>query len=147
MKLKTIAALLFAVPVIAFGETSCYQATTPTPASVPARLCLESIQESHIGDGFLEVESADGSFPAILKITSTSRHNEDRVRFEAKATLADVWQSGCGDGFSATLVVKSEFITGTIYASYMDVSVETVSTNDTCHSRPQTQKIKYELVK
>lgn len=145
MKLKTIAAILFAVPVIAFGETSCYYATTPTPASIPARFCLEAMQDSHVGQNLIEVESADGSFPALLNITSTTRHNEDRIRFVAKATLADVWQSGCGDGFKATLVVKSETFTGSYIPTWLDVSVETLSTNDTCHSRPQAQTIRYEL--
>lgn len=147
MKLKTIVAIMFTVPAIAFGGTSCYEATSATPASVPSRLCLESIQESHVGDGLLEVESSDGSFPSLLKITSTSRHNEDRVNFRAQATFADIWESGCGNGFNATLIVDGEFTIGTIEPSYLTLSVDTISTNDTCHSRPQLEKIKYVLVK
>lgn len=143
MKLKSIIAIMFSVPTIAFGGTSCYEATSATPASVPSRFCLETMQESHVGQNLLEVESADGSFPALLKIISTSRHNEDRVRFVATSVLNDVWQSGCGDGFKATLIVKSEFFTGTIIPSWLDLSVETLTTSDTCHSRPQVQTIKY----
>lgn len=145
MKLKTIIAIMFTVPAIAFGGTSYYEATSATPASAPLSLCLESIQESHVGDGLLEVESSDGSFPSILKITSTSRHNEDRVNFTAQATFVDVWESGCGNVFNATLIVEGEFTTGIIEPNYLRLSVNTTSTNDTCHSRPQLEKIKYVL--
>ena len=146
MTLKSIVAIMFTLPTIAFASSSCYEATTATPVGIPNRLCVESIQESVV-DGKLDVVSADNSVPAALKITSTTRHTEDRVRFVAEAVIANEWQSGCGDGFKATLIAKGEVTTGTIYTHYLDLAVETLSTNDTCHSRPQLNTIKYELVK
>ncbi|MBC7429530.1 MAG: hypothetical protein H7336_13010 [Bacteriovorax sp.] len=142
--MKSLIAALFAIPVLAFGST-CYQATTPVYGEVPARLCLDKIVASNSSNELIVV-SYD-RFPSILTITETSRHNEDRVNFTAEAVIADVWESGCGDGFKATLKVKSEMTYGEISEKYLDLSVETETTNDTCHSQPQTEVIKYEIVK
>ncbi len=142
--MKSLIAVMLAMPVLAFGNT-CYQATVPTFGEVPARLCLERIVDSTTVNELLVV-SYD-SFPAVLKITETSRHNEDRLNFTAEAVLADVWQSGCGDGFKATLKVKSEIAYGEIDTKNLNITVETEQTNDTCHSHPQYEEIKYVLVK
>ena len=143
--MKFAIALLIAMPLIA-NAGSCYKATTSVYGDIPAVMCLDSIQTTAT-ENVLFVNSPDRSFPAILDITKTSRHNEDRLNFTAEVVLADVWNSGCGDGFKATLKVESEMTYGLIYADYLNVSIETESTNDTCHSQPQTEVIKYELVK
>ncbi len=142
--MKSLIAALLAMPVLAFG-TTCYQATTPVYGDVPAKLCLEKIVDSTTVNELLVV-SYDG-FPPVLTVTETSRHNEDRLNFTAKAVIKDVWESGCGDGFKAIVVVKSEIAYGEINPAYLDLSVETERTNDTCHSHPWSEVIKYELVK
>lgn len=142
--MKSLIAVLIAVPTIAFGHT-CYEAKVPAYMDIPQQFCLESISESTTVNE-IAVYSHDG-FPSVLKITETSRHNEDRLRFTAEAILVDVWNSGCGDGFKATLKVKSEIAYGEISAKNLNITVETEQTNDTCHSHPQLDVIQYELVK
>lgn len=145
MKLKSAIVVMFAMPVIAFGGT-CYETTSVTNANIPSVLCLESIQETST-ENVLFVTSADRSFPSALKIIETSRHNEDRLNFVATAVIANIWNTGCEDGFLATLKVKSEIAYGGINPAYLEVSVETETTNDTCHSRTQLDVIKYQMVK
>lgn len=142
--MKLAIALLFAMPVIVSAGT-CYKATSVVSGGVPSVMCLESIQETGI-QNVLFVSSEDRSFPNTLRIVETSRHNEDRLNFTAQAKLADIWNSGCGDGFLAVLKVKSEIAYGEINPAYLNVSVETETTSDTCHSHPQTDVIKYEIV-
>ncbi|AUN96969.1 hypothetical protein DOM21_16895 [Bacteriovorax stolpii] len=138
-------AFLLAMPALAFG-TTCYKAETATPYKVPSVLCLESIVDGTTYNQ-LDVVSLDGSFPAALKITETSRHNEDRLNFKAEAVLVDIWESGCGDGISAKLNVKGQLAYGEISAESLAVSVDTEVTNDTCHSHPWSETINYKLVK
>lgn len=140
--MKYLITVLLAVPALTFGST-CYEATTPTNGKVPARLCLEKIVETSTANE-LVVVSYDG-FPSVLTITETSRHNEDRLNFTAVAVLSDIWESGCGDGFKATLKVKSEIAYGEISEKNLDLSVETEQTNDTCHSSPQYEVITYKI--
>lgn len=142
--MKSLIAFIFVMPVLAFGST-CYQATVPTFGKVPQRLCLEAIVDTSTVNELMVV-SYDG-FPSVLTITETSRHNEDRLNFTAEAVLADVRSSGCRDGFRAILKVKSQIAYGQISATDLKITVETEETSDTCHSQPQYDVIKYELVK
>ncbi len=139
-------AFLLAMPVVAFGGTTCYKADLATPYGVPATLCLESITDS-VTVNQLDVKSADGSFPAVLKVTETSRHNEDRLNFKAEAVLVDVWQSGCGDGIFAKVNVKGELAYGEIRPDFLTITVDTETTNDTCHSQPWAETYNYSIVK
>lgn len=140
--MKSVIALMFAMPVIAFGGT-CYQATSAVPASVPGIFCVDSIEETYTP----YILSTKGpSFPAELKIIETSRHNEDRLRFTAATFVAKEWDSACGDGFSALLKVKGEIAYGEISPNYLDLSVEIKTTNDTCHSKPDVQVIEYKKI-
>ncbi len=145
MKLSVIA-LALALPVIANAGTTCYKATSATYEGVPSVLCLEGIRETAT-ENLLFVESADRSFPALLDVVSSSRHNEDRVNFTATTVLKDETDTICGHAFTATLKVKSEIAYGEISEKYLDITVETERTNDTCHSQPQYDVIKYEIVK
>lgn len=138
-------AFLLAMPALAFG-TTCYKAETSTPYKVPSVLCLESIADSAYVDQ-LDVVSADGSFPKVLTVKEISRHNEERLNFKAEGTLVDIWESGCGDGISAKVNVKGELAYGEINPKALTITVDTEVTNDTCHSRPQNDTIKYSLVK
>lgn len=139
--MKSVIALMFAMPVIAFGGT-CYQATSAVPASVPATFCVDSIEETYT-PYILSAKSSNGSFPAELKIIESSRHNEDRVRFTAAAFVAKEWDSACGDGFSALLKVQGEIAYGEIATNDLALTVEVKTTNDTCHSKPDLEVISY----
>jgi hypothetical protein len=131
--MKSLFVVLFTMPVIAFGGT-CYKATNPT-------------YNAELANDLILVGSNDGSFPAEMKITNSSRHNEDKVNFTAQKVIANVWNTGCGDGFVATLKVMGEVAYGVINPNDLIVSVQTETTNDTCHSRPQVDVINYEIVK
>lgn len=143
--MKSLIALIALLPVMSFAST-CYEAESATPFGVPEKLCLNSITETPY-DRLLKVESADGSFPALLNVDSYSRHNEDRLRFQASATLIDIYESGCGSAIKAKLIVKGEFTTGDVHTDYLDITVDAETTNDTCHSRPSKETITYKLVK
>ena len=138
-------AFLLAMPALAFG-TTCYKAETATPYGVPSVLCLEAIVDGATYNQ-LDVVSADGSFPAALTITDSSRQNENKLTFKSEAVLVNVWESGCGEGILAKVNVKGRLIYGEINAEELTVSVDTSVTNDTCHSRPQQSTINYNLVK
>lgn len=139
-------ALLLAMPVIAFGGTTCYKADAVTPYGVPSVLCLESIIDGTTYNQ-LDVTSANGSFPAALTITDRSYHNENRFTFKSEAVLVNIWESGCGDGIFAKVNVKGQLAYGEIDATALTVTVDTETTNDTCHSQPWSESINYSLVK
>jgi hypothetical protein len=141
MKLKSAIALMFAMPVIAFGGT-CYQATSTVPASVPGIFCVDSIEETYT-PYILSAKGPNNNFPTELKIIHTSRHNEERLNFTAVAVVAEEWNSGCGDGFSAVLNVKGEIAYGDIATNDLNLFVEIKTTNDTCHSKPDVETISY----
>lgn len=141
--MKALIAVLFVMPVLAFGST-CYKATAPTYGAIPAQLCLDSITRT--SENELSIVSNEG-FPSVVTITETSRHNEDRVNFTAMAVLTDVWNSGCEDGFKATLKIKSQLVFDEISPENLDVSIETEQTNDTCHSKTQHAVVKYQIAK
>lgn len=142
--MKSVIALMFAMPVIAFGGT-CYQATSAVPASVPGIFCVDSIEQTYT-PYILKASGPNNSFPTELKIIETSRHNEDRLNFTAAAFVAKEWDSACGDGFSALLKVKSEIAYGEISPNDLDLSVEIKTTNDTCHSKPDVEIISYKKI-
>lgn len=141
MKFKSVIVLMLAMPVLAFGQ-SCYQATSKVPTSIPVIFCLESITETEILN-VLSVTSPNASFPSELKIISSSRHNEDRLNFTAQAILADEWDSGCGEGFSAFLNVKGQIAYGNIDANELVLAVDIHTTHDTCHSTTFLETISY----
>ena len=141
MKLKSAIAILFAVPVVAFGGT-CYKATARVPRGVPAVLCLEKLVETNTGDELLVINGNDG-FPPVLTITELSRHNEDRVNFTAKNVMQDTWEAGCGEGLLTTLTIKGEIVLGEINPAQLNVSVEAQRTHDTCHSPTRIEVINY----
>lgn len=142
MKLNSLFALIFLAPALSFGNT-CFVAASNVPHEVPKHLCLEKLVESD-NDELLAI-NGNAYFPAILKITETSRHNEERLNFTATAELYNVWNSGCGDGLVATLKVKGQIAYGQIHTDDLKVTVDIESTNDTCHSTPSLETVLYPL--
>lgn len=138
-------AFLLAMPALAFG-TTCYQAETATPYKVPSVLCFESITSSVTANQF-DVVSADGSLPKTLRVTETSRHNEDKINFKAEGALVDIWESGCGDGIQAVVKVQGQLVYGYIEPQYLTITVDAAVTSDTCHSQPWPETFKYNYVK
>ncbi len=94
----------------------------------------------------LVIEARYGNLRGEFKITSTSRHNEDRVSFTAQKTIINKWESGCGAGEVAVITIKGEDNAALgVYVQGLDISVEYTTTTDTCHVAAVTKTINYKL--
>ncbi|MBY0412869.1 MAG: hypothetical protein K2Q18_01825 [Bdellovibrionales bacterium] len=145
MKLTSVIAILFAMPVIAFGQT-CFESVTPVTGYIPQKICLESVNETAT-EGVLELVSEDSTLPKSLKITYTSRHNEDRLKFNSSAIMYDIVESTCGQGFLSSLHISGEINNGKINAEELSVSIIAESAYDVCHSHPDVEAFSYKLIK
>ena len=144
MKLKSAIVMIFSVPMLAFGGTTCFRAESKVSAKIPSVLCLEAIVEGST-ESDLNVLSKDGSFPSKLQITDFSHHNGERLNFSATGILVDNTDSVCSYSFQAKVIVKSEIAYGVINLKKLNVTVETEEMNDSCHSYPNNEVIKYTL--
>lgn len=122
-----------------------YMATTNAPSEL-SFLTLDTVRISD-DETKMIIEVRYGNFFGEFNVTRASRHNEDRMHYTAEKVLFNKWNSGCGEGENATAVVDAmdEHAFG-ISPKALDITVTYTYTVDTCHSRPQTQVIKYKLV-
>jgi hypothetical protein len=128
-------------------DDTCFRATSPVTSFIPAEFCFEGASLDLNSDK-LFITGYGSNVPAELGAYSVTRKNEDYYSFKAKTTIANKWETGCGDGEFAELNIKGlADYTGAIEASSLSLSVNFEVTNDTCHSRPQVGLIEYELVK
>ncbi|MGE9746488.1 hypothetical protein [Bdellovibrio bacteriovorus] len=144
MKSVVLAFVLLALPAFSQAQT-CFRATAALPDGVASILCVDKVVLT-ADEKKLELVGQDYSVPAFLDVIHTSRHNEDKLNFKAQGALVDIWQSGCGDGLSAKLMVSGRTEYGEIYPQYLSVSVEVAETNDTCHSEPSKHTVPYALI-
>lgn len=144
MKSVVLAFVLLALPAFSQAQT-CFRATVALPDGVASILCVDKVVLT-ADEKKLELVGQDYSVPAFLDVIHTSRHNEDKLNFKAQGALVDIWQSGCGDGLSAKLMVSGRTEYGEIYPQSLSVSVEVAETNDTCHSEPSKHTVPYALI-
>jgi hypothetical protein len=136
--MKTLlVAMSFVIPLTSFG--ACYVSTTEVPNFVPAKFCLERIQQSGLKN-VLEVRSLDDSFPGVLEVKST----DSLGGFKAEKVLVDVWAGACAERSLAILKVEGESYVN-IDPSKLVLSVSTAFTNDSCHIVVEKRTIQYEL--
>lgn len=147
---KILMLIVLSLPLIAVAgpEDHTPGAIYKTSASVPYYLMsfvFDSAEVSNDGEN-LVVDARYGNLRGDFKIVSLSRHNEERVNFIAEKVIINKWESGCGKGEFAKITISGEegLSTG-VDVKYLDISVEYTTTNDTCHSQPQTETIKYAL--
>jgi hypothetical protein len=146
--LSTLSNVAIAGPEDHMYET-CYKATTYVPSEIPEEFCFDDLQLDS-EKKFLHSEGFTNNLPKNMTVESVMFETEDRVEFVAKANIANVWESGCGEGLSAYLKIKgkSDITAGTqIDPKALSMQVELIHTNDTCHSRPQTSVVLYKLLK
>ncbi|MBC7540220.1 MAG: hypothetical protein H7281_15450 [Bacteriovorax sp.] len=155
MKLLLVLFTISILPVLAVAgpedhmNESCYTATTKTPSSVPSTFCLDSAQLVS-QNTYLMTSGTYSNVPGSLIVKSIMYVTEDKVKFEAEATIVNVWNSGCGDGELAVLTIKGTSEIGQseeINPKELNFSVSYSSTNDTCHSHPQLEAFNYILSK
>lgn len=144
--MKSVIAMMFAMPVIAFGGSTCFQAVTVVPSPVPQILCLTSLQETNFSQK-LNVISSDEDMPKTLTVTSIIPYNENRVKFVSEAPLAQSWDTGCGAGVDATLNVSGDSRNGEIDVKALKLSATIRTANDTCHSTVYTDVVEYAVIK
>jgi hypothetical protein len=128
---------------------TCYKATSYVPSEIPEQFCFDYLQLDS-EKKFLYSEGFANNLPKNMTVESVMFETEDRVEFVAKETIANIWESGCGEGLTANLKIKgkSDITAGTqIDPKDLMMQVELFQTNDTCHSRPQSSVVLYKLVK
>ncbi len=128
---------------------TCYTATTITPNEIPSTFCFDYMQLDS-DKKFLYTSGFASNLPQSLKVESFIYQTEDRVRFSATEKIVNVWESGCGEGFTATLKINgvSDITQGEqINAKELSINVDLYQTNDTCHSMPYETTIVYKLSK
>lgn len=145
MKLRSAVAILFAMPVIAFGQT-CFEAVTDVSGYIPRIICLESLSETTNAD-VLALVSTDATLPKTLNVSSVIRHTEERAKFKAEAVMFDIVDGVCGAGFLSSLHISGEINYGQINTQGLTVSIVAESTRDVCHSHPDVETFQYKLVK
>lgn len=155
MKMFIALLMLSSLPMVAVAGPeehmyeSCYTATTVTPSSIPSTFCLDYLQLDSDKTN-LYITGNFSNFPEKMKITNAIFSSEDRVKFVAESTIVNIWNTGCGDGETATLSVGGvwDIMQGEqINPKALKIKVSYESTNDTCHSQPQTTEIDYILSK
>ena len=150
MKRLLVLILVLTLPMIAIAgpEDHTPAAVYKTSANVPYYLMsfvFDTANVSNDGEN-LELDARYGSLRGQFKIVSSSRHNEERVRFTAEKVFINKWESGCGEGEVAKIIIQGEdHASFGVDVTGLSITVEYTTTNDTCHSRPVTEVLKYEL--
>lgn len=150
MKRLLVLIFLLALPMIAIAgpEDHTPGAVYKTSANVPYYLSsfiFDSASISNDGEN-LVLEARYGNLRGNFKIINSSRHNEDRVNFTAEKIIINKWESGCGEGEFAKITIQGEDHASLgVDATGFSITVEYTTVNDTCHSTPFTEVVKYEL--
>jgi hypothetical protein len=146
---KFFAVIAFAVPFLAFGQSStvCYRATAEVPKMVPKVVCLEKISEN-IQAGKIFIDSSSHTLPYTAEIKSLSRHTEDRLNFVAEIEYAN-WDdraTHCGPAQDIRMIISGQKEAEQINPAALSIKVEVMESNDACHSE-NSETIAYKLVK
>ena len=143
--------LLFSVAAVAGPEDhiydSCYTATKAVLPELPTNYCFEEI--------ILDLSRSRVDFlgyamnvPDSLKIVTSYKKNEDTTAFVAKATVVNIWESSCGEGKLAELIVAGEADhEGKVNPKALSFTINYTLRADTCHSTPVNGVIEYKLTK
>lgn len=136
----------FAGPEDHMNDT-CFTAKKSVPGSIPSTFCFEAATLD-VNSNKLNVSGYATNVPYELKTTTLFRKNEDFYTFVAKSVVWNSWESGCGEGLFAEVIISGEAdFTGYIDAKSLHFSVNYEVTNDTCHSQPQESAVEYVLSK
>lgn len=143
--------LLFSLAAIAGPEDhiydSCYTATQAVLPELPTNYCFEDVKLD-LNQSKINFSGYAINVPDSLKIVSSYKKNEDTVAFVAKATVLNVWETGCGEGKLAELIVAGEASnSGRVNPKALSFTINYSLRSDTCHSSPSNGAIEYKLSK
>jgi hypothetical protein len=143
--------LLFSVAAIAGPEDhiydSCYTASKTVLSELPTNYCFEDVKID-LGRNKLDFSGYAMNVPDSFKIISAYKKNEDTIVFVAIANVVKIWETGCGEGKLAELIVAGEAnFEGKVNPKALSFTINYSLTSDTCHSSPSTGTIEYKLSK
>jgi hypothetical protein len=143
--------LLFSVAAIAGPEDhmydSCYTATKAVLAELPTNYCFEDIKLD-LSRNKIDFSGYAMNVPDSLKVVSAYKKNEDTTVFVAKAIVVNIWETGCGEGKLAELIVAGEANNeGKVNPKALSFTINYSLRSDTCHSSPSNGAIEYKLSK
>lgn len=142
----------FAGPEEHINAQSCYGlAGTPgvyLSDKVPTEICLETLT-INASENTIQVYSYFASNQMLFQntqLTHLTRVNEDYYSFSASSIFTNEWNSGCRDAETNELVISGRVDSnGDADVSTLKLTLKNETTNDTCHSRPQTHIFEYIL--
>ncbi len=146
MKIIFLATILISSSAFA---TSCYEAQLSTPAGIQNRFCFDSVQIKSLQQGsqlIIHGQDIQGTFATSEMPVAA---HPIVLQLKTKINLFSQWDSGCGSGETADLIISAYSNEGesTEVVGALNISVETSTTNDTCHSPPQKETIHFHLMK
>ena len=143
--------VVFAGPEDHFQNQKCYGLETKPGTfigqNIPTEVCFETVTVFPANDEVVIYSYFTPQMFANTKVLSLIRNTEDTYKFDVSQMLYSQWNSGCGDGVDVTLFIsgQSDFNGYSDMNQEFKVSVVEHSTNDTCHSQPQTSIYSYKL--
>lgn len=126
---------------------SCYTATAPVYNMLPSTFCFEDAKLD-VNSNILSISGYASNVPDSLKVNSVYRKNDSQYSFVASHNLINIWNTGCGDGYIADLIISGDAnVNGKVNAKELKFTVNYKSKSDTCHSPLETGAIEYKLSK
>jgi hypothetical protein len=146
-----LASLVLSFSVIAGPEDhmhdTCFTSSNERPYFVSSIFCFENATLNPLNNVVL-VDGYASNVPGTLATTKLIRQSEDFYTFEAATVINNKWESGCGVGELATLIISGNAdFNGYIDAKTLNFKVKYEMTSDTCHSIPQSGVVNFTLSK
>lgn len=150
-KFFVLVALLFCSNVFAGPEDhtpgAVYQTSDSSAPYYISQFVFDTLDIS--GDETeLILDARYGNLRGAFKITEVLKYSEDKAIITAEKVVLDKWETGCGSGEHAVLVIQGKSWVGQAPdPSSLKMTLQYKYTNDTCHSRPQVKTFEYHLVR
>jgi hypothetical protein len=126
---------------------SCYTTKTPVSGQLPSTYCFEDAKLD-LQNNVVNFSGYASNMPDSLKLKTSYQKNANVISFIGSKVVLNNWETGCGSGLSAELVVAGDSdINGKINPKSLSISMNYKVTNDTCHSSPSTGAVEYLLSK
>ncbi|MFN3455282.1 MAG: hypothetical protein ACK41T_10015 [Pseudobdellovibrio sp.] len=153
--MKTMITILLSllVPVISTAASSAvYQAASPVPAEYKlfkVDWIVTNMAEHHsLRPTSVTIESPNSPFSGMYPADVVRDWEQQVDVYTAEKVLTSKWDSGCGEGYEAkALVTVAQPFLSAPLQNNLKMTLKISTTNDTCHSKPTVQYIKYNLVR
>ncbi len=134
------------------NDSVCYQidptSSVAVNSDIPLEICLESLMINTDEAQIIVYSSKHQDLFMHLNIKNLIRKNEDEYAFKSIAVLKYIDDSACGEKNMIDLMISGTAdIVGLVNPELLQISVQQVVMNDTCHSAKLTTIYNYLIKK